>query len=41
VVASDIAWLPICEAQNLLNQVFHLATVPGVDLEPSWFVDWM
>jgi hypothetical protein len=40
-VADDVAWLPIGEAQNLLNQRYDLATVPGVELEPSWFVDWL
>lgn len=40
-VAEEIAWLPIGEAQNLLSQQYDLATVPGVELEPSWFVDWL
>jgi hypothetical protein len=40
-VADEVAWLPIGEAQNLLNQRYDLATVPGVELEPSWFVDWL
>jgi len=40
-VAEEIAWLPIGEAQNLLSQHYELATVPGVELEPSWFVDWL
>jgi hypothetical protein len=40
-VAEEIAWLPIGEAQNLLNQQYDLATVPGVELEPGWFVEWL
>lgn len=40
-VADEVAWLPIGEAQNLLNQQYDLATVPGVELEPSWFVEWL
>lgn len=35
-VADEIAWLPIGEAQALLNQEYELATVPAVDLEPPW-----
>lgn len=40
-VAGDIVWLPIGEAQNLLNQQYDLATVPGVELKPDWFVEWL
>lgn len=40
-VADEVAWLPIGEAQNLLSQRYDLATVPGVELEPSWFVEWL
>ncbi len=37
-VADDIAWLPVGEAQALLNQQYQLATVPGVELKPDWLV---
>jgi hypothetical protein len=40
-VAEDIAWLPIGEAQSLLSQQYQLATVPGVDLQPEWLVNWL
>lgn len=40
-VADDIAWLSIGEAQALLTQQHKLATVPGVELEPAWLVDWI
>ncbi len=40
-VAGEIAWLPIGEAQDLLSQQYDLATVPGIELEPNWFVDWL
>ncbi|MCK6627255.1 MAG: baseplate J/gp47 family protein [Anaerolineae bacterium] len=40
-VAGDIVWLPIGDAQNLLNQQYDLATVPGVELQPDWFVEWL
>jgi hypothetical protein len=40
-VAGEIAWLPIGEAQNLLSQQYDLATVPGVELKPDWFVEWL
>ncbi len=38
-IADQIAWLPIGEAQALLNQQYPLATVPAVDLEPAWMVE--
>jgi hypothetical protein len=40
-VAQDIAWLPIGEAQALLSQQHQLASVPGIELEPAWLVDWL
>lgn len=40
-VAENIAWLPIGEAQQRLNQQYELATVPGVELEPPWLVEWL
>jgi hypothetical protein len=40
-VSQDIAWLPIGEAQAKLNQQYDLVTVPGVELEPIWFVEWL
>jgi hypothetical protein len=40
-VAGDVVWLPIGDAQNLLNQQYDLATVPGVELQPDWFVEWL
>lgn len=40
-VAEEIAWLPIGEAQNLLGQHYQLATVPGVDMQPDWLVNWL
>jgi hypothetical protein len=40
-VAQEIAWLPVGEAQALLGQRYTLATVPGVELEPDWAVDWL
>ncbi len=40
-VAQKIAWLPIGEAQALLDQQYQLATVPGVDLRPDWAVNWL
>ena len=38
-VAKDIVWLPIGDAQNLLSQQYHLATVPSVELQPDWLMD--
>jgi hypothetical protein len=40
-VAEAIAWLPIGEAQALLEQHYALATIPGVELKPDWAVDWI
>jgi hypothetical protein len=40
-IASDIAFMPIGEAQDLLSQQYDLATVPGVELRPAWLVDWL
>ncbi len=38
-VAQDIAWLSIGEAQELLSQQYRLATVSGVELQPTWLMD--
>ena len=38
-VADQIAWLPIGEAQALLDQQYDLATVPAVELKPLWLVE--
>ncbi len=40
-VADAVAWRPIGEAQKLLNQKYDLATVPGVELQPPWLVEWL
>jgi len=40
-VAEKIAWLPIGEAQALLDQQYTLATVPGIELEPEWATEWL
>ena len=40
-VAKDIAWMPVGEAQALLNQQYELATVPAVELKPDWVVEWL
>jgi len=40
-VAEEIAWLPVGEAQALLSQQYVLATVPAVDLEPGWVIDYI
>lgn len=40
-VADDIAWLPVGEAQALLNQRYDLAAVPGVELAPPWAVEYV
>lgn len=40
-VADEIAWRPIGEAQDLLNQHYDLATVPGVELQPGWLLEWL
>lgn len=40
-VADEIAWRPIGEAQALLSQHYDLATVPGVELEPGWLLEWL
>jgi hypothetical protein len=40
-VAEKIAWLPVGEAQALLSQQYVLATVPAVDLNPGWVVDYV
>ncbi|MCB0227168.1 MAG: baseplate J/gp47 family protein, partial [Anaerolineae bacterium] len=40
-IAKDVVGMSIGEAQNLLEQQYPLATVPGVDLRPSWLVDWL
>ncbi len=40
-VAEEIAWLPIGEAQEWLSQQYDLATVPGVEIEPSWLTGWL
>jgi hypothetical protein len=38
-IAKDIAWLPVGEAQELLDQQYKLATIPAVELSPDWLVD--
>jgi len=40
-VAKEIAWMSIGEAQSLLSQQYPLSTVPGIELEPDWLVDWL
>ncbi len=40
-VAQQIAWLPIGEAQALLDQQYTLVAVPGVELKPDWAVEWL
>ncbi len=40
-VAADIAWLSIGEAQAMLSEQYRLATVPGVELQPTWLTDWL
>jgi len=40
-VADEIAWQSIGEAQAYLQDRYELATVPGVELEPAWLVDWL
>ena len=40
-MADEVAGRPIGEAQKLLNQQYDLATVPGVELEPAWLVEWL
>ncbi|MEW5956238.1 MAG: baseplate J/gp47 family protein [Chloroflexota bacterium] len=40
-VAQEIAWLPVGEAQAQLGQHYELATVPGVELQPAWVIDWL
>lgn len=40
-IAKDIVGLSIGEAQSLLEARYPLATVPGVDLQPDWLVDWL
>jgi hypothetical protein len=40
-IAEDVAWMSIGEAQDLLSRQYKLATVPGVDLEPAWLVEWL
>lgn len=40
-VAESIAWLPVGEAQALLNGQYRLAAVPGVELRPNWAVEWL
>jgi len=40
-IAKDVVGMSIGEAQSLLEQQYPLATVPGVDLRPSWLVDWL
>lgn len=37
-VAREVAWLPVGEAQELLDESYQLATTPGVDLKPDWVV---
>ena len=40
-IAQQIAWLPVGEAQALLDQQYNLAAVPGVELKPDWAVEWL
>ena len=40
-VAGDIAWLPVGEAQAKLAEMYQLATVPGIELQPDWMVAWL
>jgi hypothetical protein len=40
-IAQKIAWLPVGEAQLLLEQQYQLATVPGVELKPDWVAEWL
>ena len=40
-IAEAIAWLPVGEAQALLDQSYDLATVPGIELRPDWTIDWV
>ena len=40
-VATQIAFLSIGDAQKLLSQQYDLVTVPGIDLQPPWLVDWL
>lgn len=40
-IAEGIAWLPIGEAQQRLNQQYELAATPGVELEPPWLIEWL
>lgn len=40
-IARDVVGLSIGEAQSLLEQQYPLATVPGVDLQPDWLVNWL
>ncbi|MBN1218552.1 MAG: baseplate J/gp47 family protein [Anaerolineae bacterium] len=40
-IADDVAWLSIGEAQAQLNEQYHLAAVPGVELKPDWLVEWV
>lgn len=40
-VSQAVAGLSIGQAQQQLEQQYALATVPGVDLQPAWLVDWL
>lgn len=41
LVSQAVAGLPIGQAQQQLEQQYALATVPGVDLQPAWLVNWL
>ncbi len=40
LVAEEIAFLPVGEAQSRLAEVYELATVPGIELSPEWAIEY-
>lgn len=40
-VAEAIAWLPVGDAQNLISEQIDLATVPGIELQPTWLTNYL
>jgi hypothetical protein len=40
-IAEEIAWLPVGEAQAFLSQHYELATVPAIELEPDWVIEYI
>jgi hypothetical protein len=40
-IAEEIAWLPVGEAQAFLSQHYKLATVPAIELEPDWVIEYI